>query len=311
MAEQDQEATLNDTGTPSVPMESGEFLSTAEFEAPSESAETEGPAKEGETATKADSAEPGKSKEGGEETPKEDEHGDIPYSRFKEKIDQHKSEVDQLRQGFETKIANLEGQLEIIKATKPSTESNDGAKPNYKNMATMSKNELQDWFDDDMVGFMGNLAAQIQHETMETYRSENAKVQQTQQQEGIKKEFNKNLEAFKGDHEDFEPMIKDGSLKKFIDENPWHNAFSAYYALTEERREESVNQKIEAAVKEATEKLRKEFEQNIKAKRNIRSIDAGPTPTTVKDSELSDTSKRGGLTSVLADRLAARRRKAS
>ena len=131
---------------------------------------------------------------------------------------------------------------------------------------------------------------------------------EAQQQAAEEKRIEQTYNQFATDNSDFNDMWDSGQLQAYMDENPGHNAISAYMALTHEA-------KLDAAEKEAEEKARKDAEQqaarNKKVKEGARSLDSGPTSTAhvVEQTppELKDTKKFGGLATVLTQRALARR----
>jgi hypothetical protein len=234
--------------------------------------------------------------------------GPIPYERFQEKVKSEQA-LKAKQAEHEAKIAELEakiaerGQHEKAVEPPPAEREPQGTAESlpFVNMAQKTDDELQAWLDEKPLNFISNLAAQIQHETILAMREEFGKQERT-------RSLSTNLQKFADENEGFETMFKAGELKRFADQNPGYDVFSAYYALTKENREKTVQQKIDEAVKKAKEEAQKEFEKNIKTKREIRNLDATPA-STPPDPNATIRDTGGDLVSGLAARLKSLRRK--
>lgn len=291
----DQEATLNtdsdsspdetlNTGAPSAArvIEDGIFSTTDFDRAPdvepnakgseAEDQQTLGPQPSGEEATK----------------------GPIPYARFKEKVDQIKASEERIKK-LEEEISARQVLKEKEQPAKEG-DSKSSAPFKYEPMHVKTDDEIQDWFEKNPKGFIGNLAAQILDETTRYIADQQLKQSKIGSYQSKLKEFGEKNEGF-------DSLMTSGKLDEFAEENPGHDVFSAYYELTSEQRQKSVQDQIDDAVSKATEKIKQEYEKNIKAKRSLRTIGPGPASAPAPDKELQNTSSTGGLTSVIASRL--------
>jgi hypothetical protein len=276
------EETLNETGDTSTPRESADLVSTTEYEAePSEEkSKTEEPEKTQET----------------KETKGEDEKGKsvseaVPYDRFQEMVENK----NQWQKRAEAAEKTTEKEPVVHEDVLPA---------NFTDLSVLSNDDLSEMMEDKPMNFIKNLATQIQYETLkqvQTMFDDNSKQSaHDKQQEGIKTTFDK----YAADNAGFNKMWDTGEIKKFMDANPGHNAISAHQALT-------VEQRIADAVAEAIEKTEKRKDTQTKTKQSARVLSAGSPARISKESgELKNTKIHGGLTAVIAKRLAARRRSA-
>lgn len=110
-------------------------------------------------------------------------------------------------------------------------------------------------------------------------------------------------EKYSEQNPDFEEMWDSGEIQKFLDANPGHNTISAHQMLTMEKR---IAQAKEAAIKEATEKLRADL--RVKGKAAI--VGQGPSGvinmSENSNQDLKEPKKFGGMYAVLARRSQAR-----
>ena len=162
----------------------------------------------------------------------------------------------------------------------------------------MEESEIQDWMDEKPKAYQENLIKQIRADVMQEVKAE---MGQASQESQVMKTF----DAYAGENKSFDPMWESGEIQAFMNKHPGHNAMSAHAAIT-----------LESRIKEAVEQARKETEEkvikNFKAKKGAIVLGGGPASTgTAQDRiapELKDPKKYGGNTTVLAERLAARRR---
>lgn len=276
--------TLN-SGESSAPMESSDgLLSTAEFVAHQESEDDGQEEGQGETDTD-------------ETDDKTDEKGPIPYNRFQEKVKQLQELSEKLAEA-EKRNAELEGKT---KTEPKQDQKQDAEKLNFKPMHVMSDDQLQDWLDKSPLEFISNLASQIIYEARRDIMGEI-------ETRNRRSTYQTKLAEFGEKHDGFNDLLNSGKIEDFVRSNPGHDVFSAYYEMTSDKRESSVQEQIDKAVKEAVEKTKQEMQKNIQAKRQLRTIGTGASKPPAQDVELKDTSALGGLTSALAARLAARRK---
>jgi hypothetical protein len=201
--------------------------------------------------------------------------------RFKEFLEDRKA--------LKKEIAEL---AEIKETLKRSQTPESKKVSEFKDISNLQEDEIRQWMEEDPKGFTANIYAQVKHEVKSDLRQED--TQQNHQQRIIK-----TLESYKEKNPDFDQMWESGEISKFMQENPGHNALSAHMIMTEEKR-------IKAALKAEEDKII----ANIAAKKQSRVLGAGPAhsggPTL--DEELSNTKERGGIKTVMAERLAAMRR---
>ena len=172
------------------------------------------------------------------------------------------------------------------------------AKLPYVDITQMEVEKLQEWQVEDPKGYAANLYAQMRYEL----------AQETAQQTGQQRQketFQKDVASYREKNPDFDVMMKSGEIQKFLADHPAHNPLSAHQFLTVEKR---LNEAVESARKEEREKI---FAQ-VKAKKHAQVLGSGPAVSSgpAEDDEIKDTKSRGGLTSVLSNRLALMRRKA-
>jgi hypothetical protein len=161
----------------------------------------------------------------------------------------------------------------------------------FKDINTLSEEEIAEWQATDLKGFNSNLKAQA------VWESRQALQKEVQQREVMGK-VQRTLEDYKSKNPDFDDLWNKGELQRYMETHPGHNIISAHMALTEESR---VKAAVDAAVKAATDKQLADF----KAKQQTRVLGSGPAgaPSTGEDTRLKDTIKHGGKVTVLADKL--------
>lgn len=215
------------------------------------------------------------------------------HPRWKE-MQRKASKVETL----EAKIADLEKRL-----TQPAQQT-----PAFKNIFELKDDDLRDQFDENPKEFLKNYGMQIRESVLsavnETYQGKEAEAQERQYHDGLKRTF----DGFGEKHEDFWEQWDDGNgpIKQFMDENPGHNAISAYLILNQDRQEQETQAKVDAAVKEAVDKAKSEWAKNQKAKRYATVLGSGPASAPAigdDDGVLKDTKKYGGFAAVAAERI--------
>jgi hypothetical protein len=227
----------------------------------------------------------------GEATDAEKAAKDAAEKADNERFDKHPrfQELMKERDTFKQELAAIKAQMEVLA---PKAAAKEEKVLPFKNITTMTKEQLLEWQEDDPVGYAANLYQQMLHETREAIKVEQAEAQRTNSLKGT-------YEKYQKDNPDFIGMWNSGELQKFMDENPGHNAISAHKELTEKAR---IDAAVAKAVKEATEKVQKDFQ----AKRNAEVISDGGTVKVVDGvpDELKNPDKYGGVTQTLAGRLA-------
>lgn len=274
------EETLNVPSDSSTPKESADLVSTTEYDDEVEPSEEKSKTEEPKE-TQEDEKEDGKEKTVSEA---------VPYDRFQEMVE-NKNQWQKRAESAEKQTA--EKQDPVV--------HEDVLPANFTDLSVMSKDDLLEMMEDKPLDFCKNLATQIQYETLnqvQTMLADNVKKSEHEkQQEGVKTTFDK----YAADNTDFNKMWESGEIKTYMDANPGHTAISAHQALT-------VEQRIADAVSKAVEETEKRKDSQIKTKQSARVLSAGPAARISKESsELKNTKIHGGLTAVIAKRLAARR----
>ena len=290
----------NDAGSSPVPAQSGELVSTVEFQTPKPAEADTTP--EGALKTEhTDKTAKGKEAEGGK-TGEGDKAKDAKAPGDDDRFDKHPrfQELNRRVRESDDRIRKLEQDLsEARKTQSPAGDKKDGtdsAAP-YKDVSKMKPEELLDWQSEDPQGYYRNLLAQAKHELSTEFSQQS---EQRQKEDAVVATF----ESFAKANPDFDQMWDDGTLQEFIRGNPGHNAISAYHALT-------ADSKLKAATEKAAKDAEAKFLKNQRAKRVSDVLPQGPSATgghTGSDDTLRDSKKFGGSTTVLAQRLAERRR---
>jgi hypothetical protein len=183
--------------------------------------------------------------------------------------------------------ATANAKLEVLAPVKTAETKTEPAAPTYKDITTMSKEELIEWQEDDPHGYAANLYRQfVAEKAMEdAQKAKQSTVQQT-------------FKTYEEKNADFRQMWDSGKIQEFMAANPGHNAISAHMALTETTR-------IEAAVAKATKEAEERITKNFLAKRNAQVISDGGVIKDANDTadELKNPQKYGGATSALTARL--------
>lgn len=184
---------------------------------------------------------------------------------------------------------------ETMKQQSPPKQESDV--PTYKDPAKLSPQELNEWMLENPTDFLANLEAKL---SSEIERKLTTKMEQSRTMASVEKTFRE----YEKNNADFRPMWESGEIKRYMDENPGHNAISAHQVLTAEKR-------IADAAQRAKGEALEQAQKNNQIKRNARVLGGGPASAgkpAGPDKELSDTKGAGGLNSVLARRLSLLRR---
>ena len=176
---------------------------------------------------------------------------------------------------------------------------------------TLTDEEIAEWQNDDPKGYANNLKLLVTSQVRESVKSELAA--ETEQQK-----MDKTFDSYSSDNPDtedgtgFVQMWESGKIRTYIEQNPGHNAISAHMKLTEDSKTLSRQEAIDKGIAEGVAKEKARLAAENKARMRTTGLGQGPaySPTT-DESELKDTKKKGGLTTVLADRLRKRRQQAS
>lgn len=194
-------------------------------------------------------------------------------------------------------IKELKAQVEQLTA-KPAEETPEDL--GYRDITKLTPDEIQDWQDEDPVGWAKNLLMQAKAEARNDIRAE-------AHQNTMRAAADKTLDDFVKAHPDFDEVYESRVLSQYCDEHPGHNIISAYLAINEEKAREAHGKEVEtlkasfeaekkaaidAAVKEAVEKIQKQY----RAKESVTVITGDTTSPTVEN---EDTDTGGDLTKFL------------
>lgn len=194
-------------------------------------------------------------------------------------------------------IKELRAQVEQLTA-KPAEETPEDL--GYRDITKLTPDEMQDWQDEDPVGWAKNLLMQAKAEARNDIHAE-------AHQNTMRAAADKTLDDFVKAHPDFDEVYESRVLSQYCDEHPGHNIISAYLAINEEKAREAHSKEVEtlkasfeaekkaaidAAVKEAVEKIQKQY----RAKESVTVITGDTTSPTVDD---EDTDTGGDLTKFL------------
>ena len=194
-------------------------------------------------------------------------------------------------------IKELKAQVEQLTA-KPAEETPEDL--GYRDITKLTPDEIQDWQDEDPVGWAKNLLMQAKAEARNDIHAE-------AHQNTMRAAADKTLDDFVKAHPDFDEVYESRVLSQYCDEHPGHNIISAYLAINEEKAREAHGKEVEtlkasfeaekkaaidAAVKEAVEKIQKQY----RAKESVTVITGDTTSPTVEN---EDTDTGGDLTKFL------------
>ena len=227
-------------------------------------------------------------KKSGDDAALEERYDKIP--RFKELLNESKKARQEL--------AELKAQLaEKTKGTPEQTEELP-----YKDVSKMTKEEILEWQDSDPHGYHENLLKQAEYNL--TQRMEE-KLGAKSFEESIAKTYS----DFAKKNPDFDDLWDTGELTTFMKANPGHNAISAYYALTAEKKTETAEKEWKEKMDKAVKAAEKRAQDAYRIKRESQVLPSGPGWTGLPEGvspEMLDSKKFGGSTAVLAARSAAR-----
>jgi hypothetical protein len=223
------------------------------------------------------------------------------HPRFQQLIQQNrelKAQVDTLAQTIGARNEGLsDGQLP--QQGRPPSDVLDQL------LSNKTDEEILEMQAKDPKGFLAAFATAIGNQVQNavlgqiTQRSTESKIEATYGQ------FAKN-------HADFDARWADGTIGRFMQENPGHNALSAYHELTSQEAQGKTQKDIDAAVNKAVVETEKRILAEIRAKGASAVLGAGPAthPAATSphaDPRLAKPKDYGGKTAVLAERLRERR----
>lgn len=121
-------------------------------------------------------------------------------------------------------------------------------------------------------------------------------------------------QAFLKDNPDYLTFVQSGKVKEIQGKAPWgglHDDVSAFFAHKLEETLASKEKEIQSAVEKAVKETEKKVLEQVKAKGRAATLGQGPTSVPPQgqetDPRLKEPKKHGGVTSVIAARLAERR----
>lgn len=203
------------------------------------------------------------------------------------------------------RLARTEGKLEVIETRKTTEE------PDYKDITTMSVEDLNEWRDEDPKAFYANLAKQARAEVKAELLDEMKKETTASEAKTLEQRQVETYEKYAEKNPDFDEMWDSGEIGRYMRDNPGHNAISAHMALTVEKRSGQSKEEIDAAIAKAVKETEDRILKEIKVKGAASVLGAGPSASPRKSDEIPDeiknTEKYGGKTAVLVSRLRARR----
>lgn len=283
--------TIEDAGVSSIPdktsSEKSDLIKTIGLDTPKEEVEEEVKdevEKKDEAAVK-------------EPETKEDDRFDK-HPRFQEL----RTNIEQLKE----RAIRAEAKLEVLgKDKEPESSYVPGESPDFDNIVDMEDDQIREKFEENPKQFLANFGRQVAFEVKGALLKT---IDERDQSKSFQGRVNKTYSDFGGKNADFQTMIDSGRISGFINENPGHNAISAYHELKTEDSETKIQERINKAVKEKEEKLRADF----KVKREASVLGDGGSGGSLNvphntPPELVDTKKHGGLTNALVARLRARR----
>jgi len=227
------------------------------------------------------------------------------HPRFKALIEANR----ELRQNNSDLMGQVGKVLERLEAKPQEAESTE----NVQDLLNMSEEDLFEQLQDKPKEFLQKFAKSLQEGTRDQMLNQFEEFQRTQENQTTEQRAQQAYEQFGKENPDFWPMWDSGEIKSYMDKNPIETAKSAFNALKAKDVEKDVQDRIDEAVKKAVKAKADEINKNIKAKRSLSYLPAGPSETrSSSDSapELEDVKKHGGMTSVLTRRLQRRRQRA-
>ncbi len=226
-----------------------------------------------------------------------------------ERFDNHPrfQELRAERDAIKAELAEIKNQLKVLTPQdKAAVVEREAKELPFKDITKIPKAELLEWQEEDPVGYAANLYQQMLHESRETLAKEAKEKEAVQMQERQKVTVKQQYEAYAKANPNFMKAWEDGTIQKVMDSNPvlFPNAVAAHMALTlsgyKKGEEARTKAAVDKAVKEAEERVRKDFQ----AKRNAEVIgDGGAVRTEGTPDELKHPDKYGGSTQTLATRL--------
>lgn len=212
-------------------------------------------------------------------------------------------ERDEARRAKERLEAQMEILTKVVDAPPDVQGKSGSADLPYKDTSAMSEEDLAEWQASDPKGYADNLRAQVKYELLRDLEKQKSVETQRSATERTYAEFAQK-------HPDLQKKWEAGEVQKLMKEHPGHNPMSAYLVSAWDEREATFKTQIEEAVAKAKADTEKEVLAKIKAKQSASVLGGGPAiaPRGDVDPALADTKRHGGMTAVLANKLAQMRR---
>lgn len=219
-----------------------------------------------------------------------------------ERFDKHPrfQELNRRMKEAESRTAKAEEELQALRTSIGTSKEDGGKKAKaelpFRDLSQMKPEEVLEWQQEKPHEYYQNILAQARYEAEQDIRRSFDK-------ERTESAVESTYSSFAEKHPDFDEMWDRQEIQRFMDRNPGHNAISAYLLMTSEKRQE-----------EAIKAARKEWEQNLRAKRESAVLTSGPSPAAARavvneiPPEMKESKKYGGATAVLARRAAERAR---
>jgi hypothetical protein len=219
-----------------------------------------------------------------------DSQGPVPYDRFQEVINQ-KNEERKAREALEQRIAKNEQQ-------KPQGKKQEQPKSKYRyhNIMAMSDEDLMQELTDTPKQFLQKAFQDFAYEFYNDLQNEQRQQQEQYQQQTTQQRTLQTYQEFFKDKEDGISMLQDGTIEKFLQENPGHNPISAYQALAGDKHFES---RLKAEVEKERNKLLKE----LKAAGRAAPVKSGTTARTYADTRPTPAKNKADLKQAMLKRL--------
>ena len=209
--------------------------------------------------------------------------------RIKELLDRDK-EKDARMEALERKLAALENPQE----EEP---------PPYEDVSGKSNEEILEALEEDPLGFLKNFAQQVRYEVKQDMMTTQQETERQKSLEDFQSRAGKTYGKFAEDNPEFQEMWDNGKLKDYMDDNPGHNAMSAYREIKwgDMVSKDDVKKQIQKAIADTEKKFGARSSASKSVLKDTPS--SGDRSVSQSNAELKDTNKRGGLISVIANRL--------
>jgi len=175
------------------------------------------------------------------------------------------------------------------------------SKYTFKNIMNMSDEDITDQFVSKPKEFLANLVQQAAYEITSDLEAE---ARAKQERYARQTEQDKVLGTFKNffqDKEDGIQMLKDGTIKKFLKENPGHNPISAYHSIVGETMYQT---RLEKAIKEERDKINRE----LKAAGRIKPIKSSTTTAGQNNQPIKQADNKADLKRIMLEKARSRQR---